>query len=183
MTWGSLFVGMKMAVFWVLVLYRLVFVYQHFRGLWCLHRHGSEWFSTDFWNVGKLIPVNMALQPRRRPSSSSPLFYVGLIHMLISIMDVDMVSMFDRSKYISRMDFGFWSQFQRSQHWTHFSLLHLCHISHPPNKNIVGIDSGIILKLILNVVNIWTCSLSPEWVSEMQCCYAVSNPQSFTVKI
>jgi hypothetical protein len=30
--------------------------------------------STDLWNVGKLVPVYTALQPRRQPSSTSSMF-------------------------------------------------------------------------------------------------------------
>jgi hypothetical protein len=56
----------KMAVFWVVALCRLVWVSQHFGGLYC-HDGGS----TDFRNIGKLIPVYMALQPRRQPPSQS----------------------------------------------------------------------------------------------------------------
>jgi hypothetical protein len=67
---------MKRAVFWVVALYRLVWVYQHFRGLYCLHHqddegshHPDDGGSTDLWNFGRLLPVYMALQPRRQPSS------------------------------------------------------------------------------------------------------------------
>jgi hypothetical protein len=55
-----------MAVFWV-VLCSLVEVYQRFRGPCCLRHQGD-----DLWNVGKLLPDYMALQPRRQPSLYSP---------------------------------------------------------------------------------------------------------------
>jgi hypothetical protein len=60
--------SMKMAGFWVVALCWLVWRYQHFRSLYCLH-HRPDGCSTDFWNVAKLIPVYMVLQHRRRPSS------------------------------------------------------------------------------------------------------------------
>jgi hypothetical protein len=64
---------MKMAVVWVVAPCNLVWVYQRFRGLYCLHHQGDDrpddGGSTDFWNVGKLMLVYMALQPRRQPSS------------------------------------------------------------------------------------------------------------------
>jgi hypothetical protein len=41
MTWGS-HGGMKMAVFWVVALCRLVQVYQHSRDPYCLHHQGNE---------------------------------------------------------------------------------------------------------------------------------------------
>jgi hypothetical protein len=65
-------VTVKMAVSWVVALSRLVWVHQHFRGLYCLHNQGDEWpddgGSTNLWNFGKLMPVYMALQPRRQSS-------------------------------------------------------------------------------------------------------------------
>jgi hypothetical protein len=68
-------VSMKMAVLWVVASCRLVEVYQRFRDLYCLHRHGvthrpDDGGSTDLWNVGKLISVYMMLQARRQPSSA-----------------------------------------------------------------------------------------------------------------
>jgi hypothetical protein len=39
--------SMKMAVFWVVATCRMVWVYQHFRGLYCLHHHGQ---STQRYN-------------------------------------------------------------------------------------------------------------------------------------
>jgi hypothetical protein len=60
---------LKMAVFWIVAPCRLVWVYKYFRGLYCLHHHGDHGGNTDPWNVGKLIPVYIALQPRRKPSS------------------------------------------------------------------------------------------------------------------
>jgi hypothetical protein len=67
---------MKMAVFWVVALCSLVEVYQRFRGPCCLHHQGDDCFddggSKDLWNVGKLLPDYMALQPTRQPSSYSP---------------------------------------------------------------------------------------------------------------
>jgi hypothetical protein len=59
-------VGIKMAAFWVVAPCRLVWVYQRFRGLYCPDDGGS----IEFWNVGKLMPVYPALQPRRQPSST-----------------------------------------------------------------------------------------------------------------
>jgi hypothetical protein len=56
-------VSMKMAVFWVVALCRLVGVYQRFRGPCCLHHQG---YRPD--NVGKLLSDYMAQQPRRQPS-------------------------------------------------------------------------------------------------------------------
>jgi hypothetical protein len=57
-------VSTKMAVFWVVAPCSLVEVYQHFRGPCCLHHQGSM----DLWNIGKILPHYMALQPRRQPS-------------------------------------------------------------------------------------------------------------------
>jgi hypothetical protein len=54
---------MKTAIFWVVALHRLLWVYQRFRG------HPDDGGSTVLWNTGKLIPVYMALQPRRKPYS------------------------------------------------------------------------------------------------------------------
>jgi hypothetical protein len=50
-------VYMKMLVFWVVAPCSLVEVYWCFRGTCCL------------WNVSKLLPDYMVLQPRRQPSS------------------------------------------------------------------------------------------------------------------
>jgi hypothetical protein len=59
-------VTMKMAVFWVVAPCRQVWVYRRFRGLYCLHHLGDytdpdagpdDGGSTDFWIVGKLMPV------------------------------------------------------------------------------------------------------------------------------
>jgi hypothetical protein len=65
--------SMKMAVFWVLAPRSLVEVYQRFRGSCCLHHQGDDdpddGGSKYLWNVGKLLPDYMALQPRRRPCS------------------------------------------------------------------------------------------------------------------
>jgi hypothetical protein len=47
-----------MAVFWVVVPYNLIEVYQRFRGPCCLYHQG------------KLLPDCAALQPRRQPSST-----------------------------------------------------------------------------------------------------------------
>jgi hypothetical protein len=57
-----------MAVFCVAAPCSLVEVYQRFRCPCCLHHQGNE----DLWNVGKLLPDHMALQPRRQPSLFSP---------------------------------------------------------------------------------------------------------------
>jgi hypothetical protein len=65
-------VSTKMDVFWVVPLCSLVEVYQHFRGPCCLHHHGPDnGGSKDLWNVGKLPPDYMVLQPRKQPSSWS----------------------------------------------------------------------------------------------------------------
>jgi hypothetical protein len=45
---GLTAVNMKMAVFWVVVPCRLVWVYRHFRGLYCLHPQGDQ--STRCYN-------------------------------------------------------------------------------------------------------------------------------------
>jgi hypothetical protein len=37
----------------------------------CLHHQGNDTGSTDLWNIGKFVPIYMALQPRRQPSSKS----------------------------------------------------------------------------------------------------------------
>jgi hypothetical protein len=55
-----------MAVFWVVMPCRLVWVYQCFRGLYCLHHQGDR-----LSNVGKLIPVYVVLQPRWQAASQS----------------------------------------------------------------------------------------------------------------
>jgi hypothetical protein len=74
---------MKMAVFWVVAPCRLVWVYQLFTGLYCLHHQGDfhqrpdDGGSTDLWNVGKLIPVYTVLQPTRQPSSTYHLILQG----------------------------------------------------------------------------------------------------------
>jgi hypothetical protein len=63
----------KMAVFWVVAPCSLVEFYQYFRGPCCLHHQGpNDGGSKDLWNVGKLLPDYMTLQPRRQPSSYSP---------------------------------------------------------------------------------------------------------------
>jgi hypothetical protein len=54
-------VSMKMAVFSDLAPCRLVWVYQG-------DDRPDDGGSTDLWNVGKLIPVCTALQPKRQPS-------------------------------------------------------------------------------------------------------------------
>jgi hypothetical protein len=41
----------------------------------CLLGHPGVGGSTDLWNVGKLIPVCMVLQPRRQPSFVDPCLY------------------------------------------------------------------------------------------------------------
>jgi hypothetical protein len=62
----------KMSVFWVVAPYSLVWVYQRFRGLYCLHDYRpDDGGSTDLYKVGRLIPVYTALQPRRQTSSYS----------------------------------------------------------------------------------------------------------------
>jgi hypothetical protein len=66
-------VTMKMAVFWIVAPCRLVWVYQHSRGLYCLHHQGDDGSSTDLWNVGKLISFYMVQHPRRQPSSKIPI--------------------------------------------------------------------------------------------------------------
>jgi hypothetical protein len=58
---------MKMAVFWFVAPCSLVEVYQRFRGPWVTYRP-DDGGSKDLWNVGKLLPDHMALQPRRQPS-------------------------------------------------------------------------------------------------------------------
>jgi hypothetical protein len=67
-------VSTKMAVFWVVA-----------PGL------PDDGGSKDLWNVGKLLPDYMALQPRRQPSSKKkkkknltanvPLYKLGAIHL------------------------------------------------------------------------------------------------------
>jgi hypothetical protein len=46
--------------------------------------------STDLWNVSKLTPVCMALQPRKRPSSYSPLWepQVILLHSVSGSINI-----------------------------------------------------------------------------------------------
>jgi hypothetical protein len=69
-------VTMKTAVFWVVMSCRLVWVSQHFRGLYGLHHQSNDdGGSPDLWNVGKLIPVYMVLQPGREPSPIMRLFF------------------------------------------------------------------------------------------------------------
>jgi hypothetical protein len=43
-------VSMKMAVFWVVALCRLLRVCQHFRGLYCLHHQGDDCQTTQRYN-------------------------------------------------------------------------------------------------------------------------------------
>jgi hypothetical protein len=61
----------KIAVFWIVAPCSLVEVYRRFRGPCCL----------DLWNVGKLLPDYTALQPRRQPSSYSPLWDPQILHL------------------------------------------------------------------------------------------------------
>jgi hypothetical protein len=61
-----------LSVFWVVTPYSLVEVYQRFRGAYCLHHRPDDRGNKALWNVGKLLPDYMALQPRRQPSSYSP---------------------------------------------------------------------------------------------------------------
>jgi hypothetical protein len=61
---------MKMAVFWVVAPYSLVEVYRHFRG----DDRPDDEGSKHLWNVGKLLLDYTAQQPRRQPSSYSPLW-------------------------------------------------------------------------------------------------------------
>jgi hypothetical protein len=49
---------MKMAAFWVVPIFRAHLTYRP-----------DDGGSTDLRNVGKVIPVYTALQPRRQPSS------------------------------------------------------------------------------------------------------------------
>jgi hypothetical protein len=64
---------MKIAVFWVVAPCSLVEVYQRSRGPCCLHHQRDDrpddGGSKDLWNVGKLLPDYMVLQPRRQQSS------------------------------------------------------------------------------------------------------------------
>jgi hypothetical protein len=59
----------KMAVYWFVALNRLVDC------------------TTDLWNVGKLIPVHTALQPRRQPSPCSQPWEarIVLVFMLVRL--------------------------------------------------------------------------------------------------
>jgi hypothetical protein len=56
---------------------RTVWVHRRFGGPHCFRYQGDDnqdpddGGSDNLWNVGKLIPVNTALQPRRQPSSYS----------------------------------------------------------------------------------------------------------------
>jgi hypothetical protein len=72
-----------MAVFWVVAPCRLVWVYQHFRGLCCLHHQGDDGASTDLWNVSKLIPVYPALQHGRQPS---PHYILDTVTTLVTVI-------------------------------------------------------------------------------------------------
>jgi hypothetical protein len=60
----------KRAVFWLVASYNLV--HRHFKDAGGLHHQDSGRSSKHLANVGKLIPVHTALQPRRQPSSCSP---------------------------------------------------------------------------------------------------------------
>jgi hypothetical protein len=64
-------VSTKMAVAWDVAPCSLVQVHQCFRGPCCLHHQGphspNDGGSKDLWNVGKLLPDNTVLQPRRQP--------------------------------------------------------------------------------------------------------------------
>jgi hypothetical protein len=89
----------KMAVFWVVAPCSLVEIYQHFRDPCCLHHQGSGHHHGDggskyLWNVGKLLPDYTVLQPRRQPSSYSPLWEPQILLLMLlrwfsssSIMD------------------------------------------------------------------------------------------------
>jgi hypothetical protein len=60
-----------MAALWVVAPCSLVEVYRRFRGTCCHRQQGpDDGVSTYLWNVGLLLPVYTALQPRRQPSSS-----------------------------------------------------------------------------------------------------------------
>jgi hypothetical protein len=65
---------MKMAVFRVEGQRSLIVVYRRFIGTFCFHRQGDpdDGGSKYLWNVGKLLPHNAALQPRRQPSLQYP---------------------------------------------------------------------------------------------------------------
>jgi hypothetical protein len=62
-----------MTVFRVVVSCSLVEVYQHFRGVCCLHHLGDDCpddgGSKHLWNVSKLLPDYVVQQHRRQPSS------------------------------------------------------------------------------------------------------------------
>jgi hypothetical protein len=50
------------------------------RAMCCLHHHPDDGGSTDLWNVGELISVYKALQPRRQPCPYSSLWEPEAIH-------------------------------------------------------------------------------------------------------
>jgi hypothetical protein len=83
-------VSTKIAVFWAVAPSRLVWGYECFRGLYCLHHQDShlimalmlEAVRSSGKLVGKLIPVYMVLQPRRQLSSNWQLLLV--IHSVLS---------------------------------------------------------------------------------------------------
>jgi hypothetical protein len=49
-------VGLKMTVFWDIVLCSLVEVYRCFRGVCCLQHNPDDEGSKHLWNIGKLLP-------------------------------------------------------------------------------------------------------------------------------
>jgi hypothetical protein len=70
------YVGLKMAVFWVVAPCRPVEVYRRFKGACCLHHQGDECPDDGgrkhLWNVGKLLPDYTTQQPTTQPSSYWP---------------------------------------------------------------------------------------------------------------
>jgi hypothetical protein len=78
-----------MAVFWDVAPCRLVYS----NGQWA--HCPDDGSNTDLWNVGKLIPVYMVLQPRRQPSSYSPLWEPQIIKW-VYILDTKRMEIFRR---------------------------------------------------------------------------------------